>query len=126
MQTANNQAPKDLSTLKMEALQNVVFEIGNIIGSIGVRVEYLHDVEVKLGHLREDMDSAAMKGEERYYYREHHREVRMLSELMRYLLTDLNEASAKAYEYHTSLHKFAIRGEMPDEPLEKGNLASGQ
>lgn len=91
-------------------LKDLTFEMDGAIGSVTRLVESLSDVQTELGYLRDSMDSAAFRGEERLYYREHHRTVRILSDLMYYLMNELVEASEKAYSLHLSIFE-AVRGQ---------------
>lgn len=75
----------------------------------GVLVESLSDVEVVLGQLRDSMDGAVYRGEERIYYHEHHRTIRILNELMYYLMKELKPACDKSYEIFD-----AVKGEQAD------------
>jgi hypothetical protein len=84
------------------------------IGSVNSRVEILHDVEIRLGFLRQEMDSVQLKGEQKLYYREHHREVRVLSELLYYLMKDLIDASEKTYNLNLSIFDNVIKNKAED------------
>ncbi|RUS47671.1 hypothetical protein [Cohnella sp. AR92] len=59
------------------------------IVAVAARVDALKDIDVKFSQLRVDMDSAVIKGMEKFAYREHHLEVRVLSELMFYVMKEL-------------------------------------
>lgn len=74
-----------------ESLSNAAFELNNQVASIGARLETLEDIKVLFVHLREDMDAVALKKEEQFYYKENHRMVRILSELLFYTINDLTE-----------------------------------
>ena len=91
-------------------LKDLTFELDNATSDIERHVETLNDLNIKLGHLRDSMDSAVYKGDGGLYYREHHREVRILNDLMSYVMKDLIDASAKAYKLNTELHEI-VRGE---------------
>lgn len=90
-------------------LEELTFEMDGVIGSIELKVESLSDVEIALSQLRTSMDNAVHRGEERLYYREHHRTVRMLADLMYYLMKDLIPATEKAHELNLSIFE-AVRG----------------
>ncbi len=96
-------------------LGKLTYNMDETIGTIGRLVESLADVEIALGQLRQEMDIAVHRGEERLYFHEHHRQVRMLAELMHYLMRELVPASEKAHELHLSIFK-AVRGEQTNDP----------
>jgi hypothetical protein len=97
-----------------DLLKSLVFEMDSAMGSVSSRVGILHDVEVRMGYLREDMDTAEHKGEQRLYYRDHHREVRVLSELLYYLTKDLIAASETAYNLHLSIFANVVKDKAED------------
>lgn len=98
------------------SLKTLVNGMDNAVGLIGLRTESLADVEVVLSQLRQSMDDAVHRGEERLYYHEHHRQVSMLSELLRYLVNDLNEAYNKASKLSSSIFDDVIKkGDRDDQ-----------
>ncbi|PLR79708.1 hypothetical protein CVD25_06450 [Bacillus canaveralius] len=80
----------------MENLKTLSHELEYKLNSILDEVQTLEDVEVLLGHLVEDMENAVAQGEERAYYREHQRMVRVLWNLIRHTNNDLKRNSEKA------------------------------
>lgn len=90
-------------------LKDLVQEMDAAMGSVGSAVEILNDVSTALVYLREDMDAALIRGEEMFRHREHHREVRLLSELMRYVMSELVGTYESAYELHLSTHEIAVK-----------------
>lgn len=91
-------------------LQSLAHEVDNSISAFAYHVECLKDIQVKLSHLREDMDTAVHRGLERIAFEEHHREIRVLSELMRYLMNDVQMSYEKAERVNQKLCEF-VRGE---------------
>lgn len=79
-----------------ESLRSLAFELDCDMGWIDSRIEILNDTKVLLNYLREDMDGAVYKKEEAAYYRENHRMVRVISELMHYTVEDLAKTFKKA------------------------------
>lgn len=75
-------------------VSNLANKLDNQIGQFGLRLTALNDINVLLGHLNEDMESASIKGEKHLYFNEHHRTVRVLADLMYYTIESLN----KTYE----------------------------
>src|SRR5690625_4150323 len=94
-------------------VKRLVQEQETNIGGIGVQVELLQDVSVELGHLREDMDTAVHRGQEHFFYPEHHRQVRILSELTRYLMIDLTECYENARGLQQTIHEVAVKEVSP-------------
>ncbi|KSU86556.1 hypothetical protein AS180_17865 [Priestia veravalensis] len=75
----------------VETLRKLSFKLDCQLDSIGCQAEILSDVKTLLYHLKEDMDKAVHIGEERAYYHEHHRMVRVLAELMHFTVKELNK-----------------------------------
>lgn len=94
----------------MQDLKKLTFEMDCALGSVNLTVESLSELEIVLDQLRDSMDGAVHRGEEKLYYREHHRSIRLMHDLMHYLMKDLVESSEKAYELHLSMFE-AIREE---------------
>ncbi len=71
-------------------IKNFSFELEHELGAIFLNMSTLKDAEVLIGHLVEDMEKAVHMGEERLFYPEHQRMVRVLWNLIRHTLVDLN------------------------------------
>ncbi|MNJ63777.1 hypothetical protein D3C77_597000 [compost metagenome] len=84
-------------------LQEIASKLDNTTNIIEAYVETLSDIEIEFGHLREGMDTAVFRGDQQFYYREHHRQVRILSHLMRHVLDELRGSSEKASELTQTL-----------------------
>lgn len=91
-------------------LNGLTLELDNAVGLIGLHVETLNDIETVFGQLKEDMDTAELKSEGFYYYREHAREVRILSKLMYYVMKELNEVHEKTSEIQTEIFRKVREG----------------
>lgn len=61
------------------------------VGSVGLRVEVLEDIAVKMKHLQGKMDQSVYDGTEKITFADHHREVRVLAELMYYTMNELTK-----------------------------------
>lgn len=61
------------------------------LGSVGLRVEVLEDISVKMKNLQENMDQSVYNGTEKITFANHHREVRVLAELMYYTMNELTK-----------------------------------
>ena len=86
-----------------EGLKKLMFELDETIGTVSRLVESLDDLKVEFDILRQSMDIAAHRGQERVYYQEHHRKIRLLDDLVHYLMNDLLPASEKVHELHSSI-----------------------
>ncbi|MCM3363167.1 hypothetical protein [Niallia sp. MER TA 168] len=80
----------------MEQLRSLVFDLDCEISAVGNTLVDLDDAEKFLGELVEEMGEAVYKGEEMAYYNKHFRDVRILSQLFRQALSDLNMQHSKA------------------------------
>lgn len=95
-----------------EKLKHIARELNNNVFAMLPTVETLVDVEVLLGHLREDMDAVVHQGEIcEGYYREHHRMVRVLSELIRYTVKDLADQYERIEETQEKNFNMIVRNE---------------
>lgn len=94
-----------------ESIRSLAFELENELGSIGNKVEILKDVQVLMGHLREDMDGVVYRNEQAAYYKENHRMVRVLSELLYYTVNDLNRLYDNADKLGDQIHRLSLKNE---------------
>lgn len=74
----------------MKNQAELTFKLDIKLGAIGANLSTLNDVKDKLGYLREDMDTAVYRGLEQAYFQEFHRTVRILDDLIRYSMEELN------------------------------------
>ncbi|MFJ8217429.1 hypothetical protein [Bacillus cereus] len=91
-------------------LKDLMQEMDHELGSIGVSVATLEDVKVLLGHLSESMDTAEYKGEEMYYYRDHHRKIRVYWNLINHTVNMLNIEYEKADAIKDKIFKVVREG----------------
>lgn len=92
----------------LETVKGIARELNSNVGDLYNKISTLTDIEVKLSHLREDMEIVQRNGDEKAYYEEHFREVRMLSELMNYCIRDLNEVFNYTDKLQEDLHRNII------------------
>ena len=71
------------------SMLDLALDLDSNLGSIGLRVEVLEDIAVQIKHLQAAMDKSVQDGIEKIAYAEHHREVRVLAELMYYTMNEL-------------------------------------
>lgn len=103
----------------MQKLKNLSHELDFELGSMSCRIETLNDINTMLSHLREDMDKAVYNGNERYYYHEHHRMVRVLSELYYYTIKELTEDHQKAGTIRDEIFNITV-----NDSLSAGNTVT--
>lgn len=88
--TANKFEGKNIQIEKEGvSVTKLAFDLNSNVGSLGVRVSVLDDVATKLKHLQDDMEESAHRGIEKFSFPEHHREVRVLAELMYWTMNEL-------------------------------------
>lgn len=83
---------------EINSVRDMAFKMDYTVGGIGCHVDILEDIHTNFTITVQGMDGAVERGEEMIYYREHHRELRILSELMYYAMAELE----KEYE---QIHK---------------------
>ncbi|CAH2466781.1 hypothetical protein ACQVTS_12300 [Bacillus mycoides] len=90
-------------------LKNFTSELDGELGSLGVSVATLTDVEVLLAHLVEDMDTAVYKGDEVYCFRGFHRKLRVYWRLLNHTMNELNKEYEKVDEIKDGLFKEVVK-----------------
>ncbi|HFK1394603.1 TPA: hypothetical protein ACGXMH_002329 [Bacillus mobilis] len=82
--------PPNLVDHSEDTLKDFTRELDHEVGSIGLSVATLVDVENLLGHLVESMNEAAYKGEQMDYFNEHHTKIRVYWNLIRHTVNELS------------------------------------
>lgn len=100
-----------VNTNNNEELAKLAFAMDDKITSLEAKIESIHDVSVLLCHLREDMDTGFVRNDAAFRFQHHHRQVRILSELLRYLVIDLTKAHEDASEIQASFFKLTHGGQ---------------
>lgn len=77
-------------------LRNLAFELDHQLGAMYGDMETLQDAEKLISDLVFDMEKAVEQGEERLFYSDHQRMVRVLWHLIRHALVDLSRNHEKA------------------------------
>ncbi|WP_306475123.1 hypothetical protein [Bacillus anthracis] len=93
----------------MEPLKNLTRELDHEVGSIGLSVATLVDVENLLGHLVESMNEAAYKGEQMAYFNEHHTKVRVYWNLIRHTVNELSTEYEKVEKIKDGLFNEVVK-----------------
>jgi hypothetical protein len=96
-------SPITLPEIEQEGLNTLVFDLDSEIGGIGNCVSTLVDLEIEFGQLVSSMETANYRGQARYYYDEHFRKIRILSELLYHTINDLNKDYDKVDKIRDSL-----------------------
>lgn len=100
------------STIKGEnennvsSLENIAFDLDTKVNEISNFAETLSDVSELLNDLKEDMTTDAHRGDEKYYFHFYHRQVRVVAELMRYTVRELNEEVENSHKLTCSLFDY--------------------
>jgi hypothetical protein len=87
-------------------LNEIVFKLDDEVSSIGVSVNRLLDAEILLDQLVDAMDKAIRKGEEKAYYQEHFRMVKVLS----YFISNSVEDLSRDYEKTAATSQELFKG----------------
>lgn len=104
--------------MKTSILKNLSHDLDNELGLIGSKTETLTDVDNLLSQLVNDMRTAVLKGEEKLYYQEHFRQLRILAELMFYSMAELNENYEKTQEIHQNMFNLIMnKSEIQKNPI---------
>lgn len=100
----------------MSELDNLVSQMDDAMNSIESLFVSLQDLETTLTQLRENMDVAVYRGEERFLFMQHHRMIRVLSTSMKYITSDLRKDIDKAFDISTAIFK-EVKGidQVPDQ-----------
>ncbi|SDN06003.1 hypothetical protein [Bacillus sp. OK048] len=94
--------------VQQKVLSKLTFDLDFELGSVGSTISTLVDAQILLDQLVDSMDTAVYRGEERFSYHQHHRMIRVLSELFRYTVNDLSKDYEKAYNISSSLFHLAV------------------
>ncbi|RVT56441.1 hypothetical protein [Niallia taxi] len=92
----------------LETVKEIAQELNWNVESLYTKISTLTDIEVKLYQLRDDMEDVQRKGDEKAYYQEHFREIRILSELMNYCMKDLNKVFENTDRLQENLHQKVV------------------
>ena len=99
----------------MKNLENLAHELDSVLGLIGCRKSSLSDIQNNFILLVSDMNDKVHIGEEKYYFHEWHRELRILSELMYYNMKELEKYYEKAGEISRTLFSTVDKGGLKNE-----------
>lgn len=105
----------------MESLKSLAYDLEGKIGLIGFTTSTLADIEVLLSHLVDEMDQVVHQGEEKAYYHEHQRMVRVLWNLMRHTVNELNTKHQEIDSIQEQIFKKIIKEEDKEKSPIAGN-----
>ncbi|MEK5100934.1 hypothetical protein MKX83_02925 [Cytobacillus sp. FSL M8-0252] len=98
--------------MENKTVRNLVHDLDFELGEIGLRSSVLDDIQTLMYQLVTDMNDKVHLGQERHYFREWHRELRVLSELLHYTVNDLKEEYESTRKvYGTIFEKVVKQGE---------------
>lgn len=89
---------------------NLIRELEDSLGNLSVRMEMFNHIEVKLSQVATDMDIVVEKKEfsNSLYYLEHHREVKMISELLYYVMKEARKNFKDAFEISQTMLQLGV------------------
>ncbi|MEC2868902.1 hypothetical protein ACIQHV_19030 [Bacillus bombysepticus] len=90
-------------------LKGFTRELDHEVGSIGLSVATLVDVENLLGNLVESMNEAAYKGEQMAYFNEHHTKIRVYWNLIRHTVNELSAEYEKVEKIKDGLFNEVVK-----------------
>ncbi|EJQ56200.1 hypothetical protein IEQ_00174 [Bacillus cereus BAG6X1-2] len=93
----------------MRDVRDLVFGLDHEVGQIKGHADTLIDVETLLGQLNDKMLEVETKGEEKSYYKEHHRTIRILWHVMRQLKTELIGSVEEFDKINTDLFNEVVK-----------------
>ncbi|MGE7273575.1 hypothetical protein ACQKK5_19190 [Brevibacillus panacihumi] len=121
-----------------DVAKELIFSLEDSFSELEGRVDLLQDIEVLMSQLRDSVDQATHRGVQRHWHHQHHRELRILSELFRYVTNDIVTSTEKTSKIKEDLVKLVYASgssdsesttEQTDENLqqslkkEKGNAS---
>lgn len=96
----------------MKSLRNLAYELDDRMSQVGAHVTTIGHVTTMLMHVKEDMDEAVYRGEEKLYFHQNHRTVHVLSELMFLLMEDLKKNYNDLHEVRGEIFQQIVNGEQ--------------
>lgn len=97
---------------EQEQLRKLAFNLDSEIGNMGSIVSTLIDAQFLLGQLVLNMDEDVCKEQEGMYYYAYHRKLRVLGELIRYTMNDLNSNYTKVDKIRDKFLDIVLTSEM--------------
>ncbi|EJS63859.1 hypothetical protein [Bacillus cereus] len=93
----------------MGNLRDLAFGLDHEVGQIKGHTDTLIDVETLLYQLNDKMLEVEMIGEEKIYYKEHHRTIRILWHVVRQLQAELNDSTEKLEKINTDVFNKVVK-----------------
>lgn len=87
-------------------LRKIDFDLDSTLGTLACSVSTLTDVQIEFNQLVDSMERVVESGEEKDYYQEHFRKIRVLTTLFHYAMNDLSRTSEEADIIQRGLHAF--------------------
>ncbi|NWO14669.1 hypothetical protein [Virgibacillus sp.] len=96
------------------SLKELVKVLDTQTGDLNLKVITLNDVQEVIGHLREDMDNINEQ-DVRFYFRDFHQTVRIMDELLRYTVDELNQVNVELHNTMQAIFEKVIKQEVQHE-----------
>ncbi|MBG9941768.1 hypothetical protein ABE237_22560 [Brevibacillus formosus] len=108
-----------------QSVKNLIYTLEVEFNRLEGRIDLLQDVEVAMSQLRDSVDAATHRGVQTSWHHQHHRELRLMSELFRYLVEDISEATKKTDKVKEELLELVKdEGDSVPQSSEDNHLAS--
>ncbi|WP_077705517.1 hypothetical protein [Virgibacillus dokdonensis] len=95
-------------------LNELVHELESQTGDLNLKVITLNDVREVIGHLRDDMDNVNIETL-RISFREFHQTIRLMDDLLKYTVDDLNQVNDELKNTKQQLFEKFIKQEVQHE-----------
>lgn len=102
-----------------KTLRGLTFDMDSTMSGISNNLETLWNIKMTLDDLRDDMDN--VKEEDIcFHYREYHRSVQIVTDLMRYTMTELGEYHKEACDIQSSMWDKIVKSDEKKAPAVTG------
>lgn len=86
---------------KEKSIQETAFNLEETTTKLGSKVDTLEDIKNKFLMVVTEMNEAVYRGDQHFFYEQHHRDLRILSELMYHTVDGLMESYDKLFVFST-------------------------
>lgn len=93
----------------MEKTRDILHNLDCGVAALDVSIETLSDIESVLGSLTQEIEQAMIDGEEKIYYRHHARTIRLIWNLLRHSIKEMDGDCTKAKESYLELFDTLIK-----------------
>ena len=96
-------------TIKKNTLKDLAHSLDNASGGVNLATITMDDISANLLHVAEDMDNVKEGTDLRIYFREWHREIRILAKLMYHTSEELNKSNEEVSEISEQIFDQVVR-----------------